>query len=222
MQKKSSAGCSAKAVLFDIDGTLISLNPVLEAAKATCRAFGLRELTSEEIMENIVSKAFSREFARLLPKARSQIGKIEDFFVAISSENQKHYGGLFKSVKPTFAALRRRGVRIGLVTTKHRYSSTKFVKHFRIRPDVLVTFDDVKHIKPSPEPVRKALKRLGLSARCVLFVGDHPYDIIAARRAGCRAGGVLTGYGDRKSLRKAGAEFLFNDLSEVPSRLDMI
>ncbi|MBI1973217.1 HAD-IA family hydrolase [Candidatus Micrarchaeota archaeon] len=206
---------SFRAVLFDIDGTLISLDPIMEAAKATCRAFGFRELSTEEVMENIVSKAFAREFTNLFPESRRHKRDVEQFFVAISSENQKHYGGLFKTVRPTFAALHKRGMRIALVTTKHRYSVRKFLGHFRLHPDALVCFEDVRHIKPSPEPVRKALKKLGVRPEEVLFVGDHPYDIIAGKRAGVTPAGVLTGYGDRRSLKRAGARFLLNDLSEV-------
>lgn len=214
MQIKSMKS-SFKAVLFDIDGTLISLDPIMEAAKATCRAFGFRELSNEEVMENIVSKAFAREFTRLFPKARRHKRDVEQFFIAISSENQKHYGGLFKTVRPTFAALHKRGIKIALVTTKHRYSARRFLNHFHLRPDAFVCFEDVKHIKPSPEPVRKALKKLGVRPEEALFVGDHPYDIIAGKRAGVTPAGVLTGYGDRHSLKRAGARLIFKDMSEV-------
>jgi phosphoglycolate phosphatase len=45
-----------------------------------------------------------------------------------------------------------------------------------------------------------------------VFVGDHPFDIIASKTAGCKAIGVLTGWGNEKNLKEAGADYIIKDL----------
>ena len=83
--------------------------------------------------------------------------------------------------------------------------------------DVLVTVDHVARGKPDPEPVIKALTRLGLegSAREVLFVGDSTYDMVAGRDAGVRTAGALWGPSSRVDLEMTRPDYLVADFASV-------
>ncbi|WP_420123800.1 HAD-IA family hydrolase [Nakamurella sp.] len=79
-------------------------------------------------------------------------------------------------------------------------------------PRTMVTFDDVEHGKPHPEPYLLAARRLGLDpARCLVFE-DAPAGIASARAAGCRVVGVL---GTSPAAELAGAELLVDGLDRL-------
>jgi phosphoglycolate phosphatase len=81
--------------------------------------------------------------------------------------------------------------------------------------DVTLTREDSRNVKPHPDHLQKALALLGVSEKEAAMVGDHPMDILAARQAGCCAVGVLTGSGDEKSLREAGADMILANAHEI-------
>ena len=68
-------------------------------------------------------------------------------------------------------------------------------------------------MKPHPEPVKTAAKLLGVPAGACLMIGDTINDILAARRAGAYAIGVLSGFGERRELERAGADLILDRCS---------
>ncbi len=74
--------------------------------------------------------------------------------------------------------------------------------------DATLTRDDSQNVKPHPGHLQKALGILGVPEKDAAMVGDHPTDVMTARRAGSCAVGVLTGSADEKSLRAAGADLI--------------
>ncbi|GGS43117.1 HAD family hydrolase [Streptomyces griseoviridis] len=71
--------------------------------------------------------------------------------------------------------------------------------------------DDVESGKPAPEPVQRALELAGVPAERAVFVGDTVWDMTAARRAGVRCVGVLSGGIPRADLVEAGADAVYDD-----------
>jgi HAD superfamily hydrolase (TIGR01549 family) len=82
------------------------------------------------------------------------------------------------------------------------------------RIEVLTTSEDVDDSKPDPDLVATTLDRLGEVGRAV-FVGDTPYDVEAARRAGMGCVAVLTGGFSRAELVEAGAVHVVESLAEL-------
>lgn len=80
--------------------------------------------------------------------------------------------------------------------------------------EVLVTSEDVEGSKPEPDLVGVTLERLGDVDRTV-FVGDTPYDVEAACRAGMGCVAVLTGGFSRAELTEAGASLVVESLAEL-------
>ena len=82
--------------------------------------------------------------------------------------------------------------------------------------DAVVAFEDTKQHKPSPEPFKKALKKLALAPEECLMVGDWPErDMLGARKLGIMT--AFARYGcpfDKKS--KIQADFVLNDIRELP------
>ena len=92
-------------------------------------------------------------------------------------------------------ALRARGLKTGLVTSKNRTGAERGLQVVGLAGtmDVLVGADDVVNPKPHPEPVLKALDTLGIDPRQAIYVGDSTHDMHSGRAAGVRTAAVLGG-----------------------------
>src|SRR5262249_847700 len=84
----------------------------------------------------------------------------------------------------------------------------------------IVCRDDVRRIKPDPEPLLLALERLGLAAEDVLHVGDTPLDVRAGLAAGLATIGVLPRAGTETQLREAGAADVLGSIADLPDFLE--
>ena len=78
--------------------------------------------------------------------------------------------------------------------------------------------DDVEASKPDPDLVENALEKTG--TRDAVMVGDTPWDVVAARKAGIATVCLLTGGYGEEELRAAGAEAVFDSLAALRDRLD--
>jgi phosphoglycolate phosphatase len=102
--------------------------------------------------------------------------------------------------------------KLAIVTTRSRQDAERFLtqhdlsRHFSL----LVTQESTKRLKPHPEPILYAQAHLGLSPSICVMVGDTTVDILAARRAGVWAVGVLCGFGEARELGRAGAHVVLN------------
>ncbi|MFO7740716.1 MAG: HAD-IA family hydrolase, partial [Anaerolineae bacterium] len=74
-------------------------------------------------------------------------------------------------------------------------------------------------LKPHPEPIREAARRLGVRVERCVMVGDTTVDVKGARRAGAKAVAVLCGFGERDELEEAGADVVLEGISDLMSVL---
>jgi HAD superfamily hydrolase (TIGR01509 family) len=78
---------------------------------------------------------------------------------------------------------------------------------------------DVQSTKPEPDLVHAALQKAGADAADAVMIGDTPYDVEAAKRAGVPTIAVLTGGFSEAELREAGAVEVFESVAELCGRL---
>jgi len=197
-----------RAVLLDLDGTIAdSIDffyglacEVLLAAKC---APPERAIVLESIAMGIVPHE------RLLP---SDLPDREAFLAALYRDHWpnwlRRYGTEIEPLAgavTTMEVLGARGLLLGLVTSSS--GALPFLDRWGVRSafTTIVRRDDVRRIKPDPEPLLLALERLGVAAEDVLHVGDTPLDVRAGLAAGLPTIGVLTGAGTEAQLREAGA-----------------
>ena len=111
-------------------------------------------------------------------------------------------------------------VRLAVVTTRARPEAIAFLEHSGLHAYVqaVVTRQDVLRMKPHPEPVRTAANLLGVTVESCLMIGDTINDILAARRAGAYAIGVLSGFGERRELERAGADLILDTAADMLSQ----
>lgn len=129
----------------------------------------------------------------------------------------------FPKIQELFAALRAREIRIAFATSNSRDLLAVLREKVALEtPGVIVTGEDVTATKPAPDIVRVAAERLNVRVERCAYVGDTPYDAMAAKSAGAAAWGVLTGSHNAATLRAAGAERIWSDVSALYADLDKL
>jgi HAD superfamily hydrolase (TIGR01549 family) len=203
------------AVLFDIDGTLV--DSTYHHAVAWHRAFTrLGDAPPMWRLHRAIGMGGDKLVAHVAgDETEAQHGdKLRDFW-------REEYLELRAEVRPLPGAadLVQRlsaGHRVALASSGDPEFAREAIDLLGIgdRIEALTTSEDVDASKPEPDLVAATLDRLGEVRRAV-FVGDTPYDVEAARRAGMGCIAVLTGGFSRAELTEAGASLVVESLAEL-------
>lgn len=221
-----------KAVLFDLDGTLI------DTAADFVRIIGKMSRENDwqappeaEIREQVSAGASA--MVQLMLRHNDQMEISEEGLLAFRQQFLDDYEAeicvdscVFSELKEVLTTLEQKGVPWGIVTNKPRYLAEQLLKKLQLdeRCAALVCPEDVSRPKPDPEPMYMALEKLGIprgAAGCVLYVGDHIRDIDAGKSAGMST--ILAAYGyippeDQKNLKKWGADYI----TDTPEHLNKL
>lgn len=206
-----------KAVLFDLDGTIIDSEWFYyKGWKAVLAEYGI-ELDSHDWLTEFAGKTEAQGFLVLKEKYHFN-GDEETFFkrkkARIAEQYEEEEVSLMPGVKDLIAYLRETGVRMAVVTSSLRpvteYNLTKhgLIDYF----ETLVTRSEVTYPKPSPEPYELCVKRLGIKKSECVVLEDSVTGATAARAAGLTCYGVQSHEEIRKNLS---VDRLFVDLHEV-------
>ena len=145
----------------------------------------------------------------------------------VRDEWEKQFERMIDEIAPFSGAhdlireLKRRGHRVVLASSSIAKHAEHFVDLLEVREliDGWTTKDDVDATKPEPDLIKVALAKAGTDD--AVMVGDTPWDVEAARKAGLQTIAVLTGgaYSEAE-LRDAGAVAVFESVAELRGRLD--
>jgi len=213
-----------KAIIFDIDGTLVdSVDLHARAWQETFRHFG-REVEFERVRHQI-----GKGGDQLMPVFFSE-EEIERF----GEEMEKFRGELFKreylpqvrafpQVRELFERVRRDGKRIALASSAKK-DELKVYKELARITDLVeeeTSADDAEKSKPHPDIFEAALAALGdLNANEAIVIGDTPYDAEAAGKINLRTIGVLCGGFPETELRAAGCAHIYRDPADLLARYE--
>jgi pyrophosphatase PpaX len=201
------------AALFDFDGTLVDTTDLIYQSMrhATGEVLG-REISRDVLMAN-VGQPLPRQMELL---SAEHAEALLDSYRLHNEENHDALIKEFPGVEESLARLRAAGVRVGVVTSKRRFSVDMALKNFPGLGDVVdqwVTMEDTTEHKPRPEPLLKGLELLGNVPReQAAYVGDSPFDVAAAKAAGVESVAVSWGAFSEDALRAAEPDHLVPDL----------
>jgi pyrophosphatase PpaX len=205
-----------RTVLFDLDGTLLdSIRLILDSFHHTFAVFELPPRSDAEWLQGI-GTPLSTQFA---PWARDA-AQLEAMVAAYRRYNLEHHDDRvtpYPGVERAVEALRREGVRIGVVTSKGRSTAQRGLRVAGIEAavDALVGAEDVTNPKPHREPVDRALALLGAPAASAIFVGDSVHDMRAGRAAAVPTGAALWGPFGRADLEESEPTHWLASLEEL-------
>ena len=194
---------AAKAVLFDLDGTLIdSVGAYVEVARIAAQPHGF-EVTERHVRNALATGG--NFWKGVVPEDRRDGEALRKSMSAHAAREWprllREHGKVFQGLAQTLDAMRALGIRLGIVSGA-RPEVLELLREDGVldRFDSIVLAADVTRRKPDPEGIVKCLAELGVAADAAVYVGDSPVDILASRAAGVRAVGVLTGAGDSAML----------------------
>ncbi|WP_445002953.1 HAD-IA family hydrolase [Halomonas mongoliensis] len=185
-----------RALLFDLDGTLVDTAPDLARATNALRAHhGLTPLPYPVIRAQ-VSNGGSALVTLALGLAKEATGHdaAREFLLAAYGEAVAEESRVFPALVPLLAGWEAAGRPWGIVTNKPRAYAEPLVAALGLTPGALLCADDLPVKKPDPAPLLEAARRLGVDPPACWYLGDHLRDIQAARAAGMPAVAVGWGY----------------------------
>jgi len=196
-----------KALIFDMDGTLVHSDPVhLEAFAAVLKDEGVA-IDDEIYRSKIIGRTNEAIFASLLPHLPV------DRHEAYADEKEATFRRMATQLKPLEGLLdlldwaEGSGIKIALVTNAPRLNADHMLEVLGLagRFKVEITIEEVERGKPDPLPYLTAIERLGISAGEAIAFEDSPSGMRAAKAAGLFSFGVLTGL-TADEMRDVGAD----------------
>ncbi|MCJ2055491.1 HAD family hydrolase [Methylobacterium sp. J-048] len=213
-----------RAVIFDIDGTL--LDSVDLHARAWVEAFAHFGVETDETkVRSQIGKGGDELMPVFLPAERiKREGKeIESFRSDLFKTKYLPEVRPFPAVRPLFERIREAGLKIALASSGKGPEVERYQEILGIADlvDVVTSSDDADRSKPHPDIFEAAAKKLeGLAKTDMIVIGDTPYDAEAASKAGLRTVGVLCGGFPEADLAGAGCIAIFRDPQDLLDGFD--
>ena len=189
---------AVRAVLFDLDGTLIDSAPDLAGAGNDMRAArGLPMLPLAHFRPMVGSGARGMLGRALqVQPGHPDFEALRDEFLQRYEARMTRETQVFAAMRPVLAALRDAGRPWGIVTNKATRFSEPLVRALGLLGEAatLICGDTPPHSKPHPAPLLEAARRLGVAPAECVYVGDDLRDVQAGRAAGMLTVAAAWGY----------------------------
>jgi phosphoglycolate phosphatase len=222
-----------RGIIFDLDGTLISLHVDGTAFRREIAQELVRSGFRMDLIESNPGRLYVQDMLHLA-KSQIEVGLVsadyervrERTFRALDALEVEWitHSRLLPGAEALLSRLRAEGeaqTTLALLTNSGRAATRYAMEHlgFKRYFDKSFTRDDLPAMKPRPEGIVTALDALRLERSEVLYVGDSPTDIMATKGAGIRIASVASGRYDVEALRTLGADYALGSLSELDDLL---
>lgn len=214
-----------KAVLFDLDGTLVDsalsffyvINEFRQEANKP--ELALSDVRAATAQGGSVLTSLCFDIKPTDPGFLSLKGK---FLKAYSKHLKQHPVALFEGIDEILTVLNKKNIPWGIVTNKHEEFTQLTLSQYKILASAhtVVSGDTLAFSKPHPAPLLHASIALQHDPSDIIFIGDHPYDIQAGQAAGMSTGIALYGYiSTENSPETWGADYLFKTPKDMETWL---
>lgn len=210
-----------KAILFDLDGTLLdTVHDIADKVNLTMQHFGYPTLTDNEIMQRIGNG--SRNLIKNsigVPVSEEYLDTVLQYFMGLYAGAEDPKTQPFDGIVEVLQTLKQRGYKIAIVTNKPQPATDKICKErlSQIAFDKIIGQSSSVKCKPDKTATVNLLKEFDVLPENAYFVGDGETDVQTAINAGVNGISVLWGYRSKEQLANAGAKVFVNHPTELLS-----
>ena len=219
---------SIRAVLLDLDGTLIDTAPDIAASANRMLAQLGRDALAEARVVDFIGQGIANLVARVLAETGGETPAIslerslalfEASYLAHVADRSVPYPGVVEGLERFRAA----GIAMACVTNKASRFTVALLEATRLRAyfGAVVSGDDVARKKPEPDALLAAAAALGVAAHEAWVIGDSANDVKAARAAGCPVAVVPYGYREGLAVEALGADAVVSGVDAAASWITM-
>lgn len=211
-----------KAVLFDMDGTVLNtLGDLAAAVNHTLREFSMPERSIAEVAAALGNGA-AYLIAHTVP-AGTPKELTEKVLAAYAPYYDSHCDiltGPYDGIVPLMRKLRDKGVKLAVISNKQDTAVKPLAeKYFPGLLEIAVGESAEVRRKPNPDAVLAALRHIGATREEAIYVGDTEVDLQTAHNAGMECASVDWGFRTREQLVESGAEHIFENVQELEEYL---
>lgn len=209
-----------KYILFDLDGTITESGPgIMNSVAYALEKMGYEEKDREKLKRFIgppLTDSMMKYYGMSEEDAAKAVRYYREYYTEKGIFENSVYDGFDESIK----RLKEQGLILAVATSKPEPFARRIAEHFGFTGDYTcvcgATMDEARIRKA--DVIRYALNTLEITEEekhQVLMVGDREHDVLGAKENGLSCMGVLYGYGDRKELEEAGADYIAKTTAEV-------
>jgi len=211
-----------KAVIFDLDGTLLRMKLRVREAKIELIK-RLREMgiDSDQIDVRIPTEEIVSRIVKNYGLSRSHLMRLVDEVYIPYELEAAEAAELKEGVKDVLTELRAMGFKLAVASNNGRLGvnlalENTSIKHFF---DIIVTRNDVNRMKPDGALIEETVRRLGIRPSEAVYVGDTGHDVLAAHRVGVPSIAVSGGADPVSRILNYRPEILIKDIRDLPDAL---
>lgn len=207
-----------KAIVFDLDGTL--LNTILDIRDSMNRALESLGLKTHDaasycyfVGDGVAALAERAVGEGNLPLAKAAAQRYQADYSTNSANKTKPYEGIEEMLN----AINEKNIPIGVLSNKPHEDTLKVIAHYfpEVRFACVRGQIEGVPVKPDPQGAFEIAKALGVSPCDCLYAGDTLVDMTCANAAGMRAVGVTWGFRKRDELVEGKAEYIVDEPREI-------
>lgn len=213
-----------KAVIFDLDGTLLNtLDDLADSSNYALSRFGYPTRTIEEVRQ-FVGNGVAKLIERAIPEGKNNpnFEKCLAIFKENYAQNMYNKTAPYNGIIEMLSNLKSKGIKIAVVSNKFDLAVKELCKkYFEGFIDFAAGENEAQGIKkkPAPDTVISVLNEFNFASEDAVYVGDSDVDIMTAKNSKMPCISVTWGFRDEKFLLENGATILINAPSEIYNHL---
>lgn len=214
-----------KAVIFDLDGTLLNtLDDLADSTNYALSRFGYPTRTIEEVRQ-FVGNGVAKLIERAIPEGKNNpnFEKCLAIFKENYAQNMYNKTAPYNGIIEMLSNLKSKGIKIAVVSNKFDLAVKELCKkYFEGFIDFAAGENEAQGIKkkPAPDTVISVLNEFNFASEDAVYVGDSDVDIMTAKNSKMPCISVTWGFRDEKFLLENGATILINAPSEIYNHLN--
>ncbi len=210
-----------KYLVFDFDGTLADTTEgIIITTQETLRRMGL-PVVSAERFRPVIGLSLKDCFRYGTQTPEERLDEAAEVYRRLFDGIAVPRTTLYEGVPETLEALRKRGLQLGIATSRSGRTLRMLLDVLGIRDcfSELAATDEVEHPKPAPDLALLLMERLGARPEETVIIGDTVFDLQMGRAAGCRTVGVTWGNQPREQIGTASPDWI---IDRFPALLDIL